>query len=152
MEEARLRELLIQSLVHEEGGVQVYEAALDCVIHEDLRGEWQEYLDQTLEHVRLLTDVCRKMGVAVDRSTPGCQVVQHLGSSLVRAIDMARAAKAPGAAQLVACECVVLAETKDHAKWELLTKCSEELASDRGEALRAAVEEIEDEEDEHLYH
>jgi len=152
MEEVQLKELLVQSLVHEEGGVQVYEAALECAINEDLREEWQEYLEQTQKHVQILSQVCEKMGIELDRSTPGCRVVQHLGAALVRAIEMARDAGAPEAAQLVACECVVLAETKDHADWELLTKCAEELKGERGEALESAVEEVEDEEDEHLYH
>jgi hypothetical protein len=55
-------------------------------------------------------------------------------------------------AELVACDCVVLAETKDHANWELLGKCADHLTGPKGEALKAACEVIEDQEDEHLYH
>ena len=56
------------------------------------------------------------------------------------------------AAQLVACECVVIAETKDHLDWELLGKCGEKLGGVKGKALKAAADEVEDQEDEHLYH
>lgn len=56
------------------------------------------------------------------------------------------------AAQLVACESVVLAETKDHADWQLLGKVAEHLEGEQGEALKGAYGEIEDQEDEHLYH
>ena len=62
------------------------------------------------------------------------------------------AAGNPEAAQLVACEAVVLAETKDHADWELLNKCAERATGTSGAALKAACEEVEDQEDEHLYH
>ena len=58
----------------------------------------------------------------------------------------------PEAAQLVACECVVLAETKDHLDWELLGKCAAKLGGQKGKVLKEAYEEIEDQEDEHLYH
>ena len=58
----------------------------------------------------------------------------------------------PEAAQLVATECVVLAETKDHADWQLLSKCAAKLQGERKAVLTAACEEVEDQEDEHLYH
>ena len=58
----------------------------------------------------------------------------------------------PEAAELVACECIVLAETKDHLDWELIGKCAEKLRGETGKVLKNAYEEIEDQEDEHLYH
>ena len=67
-------------------------------------------------------------------------------------MKMAQAAGDPAAAELVACECVVLAETKDHLDWELLGKCAEHLDGEPAAALKAAYDEIEDQEDEHLYH
>ena len=147
-----LTELLLQSLEHEKGGVQVYETALRCVLNDDLRTEWEEYLDQTRNHVQILQTVCERLEIDTDQLTPGCEVVRHLGSALVQAMTMAIDAGNREAAQLVACECVVLAETKDHADWELLTKCAEELSGDKAKVLEAACEEVEDEEDEHLYH
>jgi hypothetical protein len=75
-----------------------------------------------------------------------------LGAALVAAMKEAQAAGDPAAAQLVACECVTLAETKDHADWELLGKCAENLSGEQRAALEEACEEVEDQEDEHLYH
>jgi hypothetical protein len=46
----------------------------------------------------------------------------------------------------------VLAETKDHLNWQLLRKAGEEARGGTKTALRQAVEEVEDQEDEHLYH
>ena len=65
---------------------------------------------------------------------------------------MALAAADPAAAQLVACEMIVLAETKDHANWELIGACAKGLHGDEAAVLHEAYEEVEDEEDEHLYH
>ena len=64
----------------------------------------------------------------------------------------ARAAGNPQAAQLVAAECVVLAETKDHFDWELIGEVAKELTGREQEVMLEAYERIEDEEDEHLYH
>ena len=64
------------------------------------------------------------------------------------------AARKSEAAQLVACECVVLAETKDHLDWDLIGECSKKV-QERGmpKALEeVAYDEVEDQEDEHLYH
>jgi hypothetical protein len=149
---AQLKELVLQSLEHEKGGVLVYRTALECVINDDLRKEWEGYLDQTENHVEVLTSVCKALDLDPGERTPGCQVVQHVGKSLVQAMKMAIAAGNPVAAELVACECVVLAETKDHADWELIGACAKAYQDEAGRILRAAYEEIEDEEDEHLYH
>lgn len=88
-----------------------------------------------------------------DVQTPGRQVVHHIGESLVQAMQMALASGGePEAAELVACECVVFAETKDHLNWELLSKYSESTSGDEKKAMMAACKEVEDQEDEHIYH
>ena len=152
MAPAQLRELLLQSLEHERGGVILYQTALECVINDDLRQEWEKYLEQTEKHVDVLTTACEALGLDPDEMTPGRKIVQHNGKSLAVAMKMALAANDPPAAELVACECIVLAETKDHADWELIGECAKSLEGQAGEALKRAYEEVEDEEDEHLYH
>src|SRR4051812_19772690 len=152
MEASQFKELVLQSLQHEKGGVLVYQTALECVVNRNLKKEWEKYLEQTRTHVEALTDVCKKLGFDPGEVTPGCKVVEHTGRSLVVAMKMALAAGDPVAAEIVACECVVLAETKDHADWELLGKCVESLEGNAAATLMEAYERIEDEEDEHLYH
>ena len=149
---AQLKELLLQSLVHERGGALVYQAALECAVNKDLRKEWEKYLTQTQKHVEVLTGVCDSLGIDAGEMTPGCVIVQHTGKSLVIAIRMALAEGDPVAAELVGCESVLLAETKDHADWELLGECAKVLEGEAAATLAAACKEIEDEEDEHLYH
>jgi hypothetical protein len=148
----QLHELLLQSLEHERGGVNVYEAALTCAVNEDLKKEWATYLEQTRRHVQILEAVMARFEIDVEQRTPGRDIVRDLGASLVAAIEKAKAAGNPAAAQIVACECVVLAEIKDHADWELLGKCANQLSGVQGEVLQEACDEVEDQEDEHLYH
>jgi rubrerythrin len=152
MKEEHVHELLFQALETEQGGVQVYKKALECAVNDELKKEWQEYLEQTQRHEQILLEVFDKMGLDSTEETPGRQVVRHKGESLVAAMEMARGAGNPQAAQLVAAECVVEAETKDHMNWELIGLLAEETEGDEGRTLKEAHDEVEDEEDEHLYH
>jgi len=152
MKAEQVEELILQSLEHELGGVKVYETAVGCAVHPALKEEWKHYLDETRTHVKALELLCDALGIDATRETPGRGVVRHVGGALVEAMKQAAAAGNPSAAELVACECVVLAETKDHLDWELIGKCGEKLEGAPGEALRRAYDGIEDQEDEHLYH
>jgi len=152
MKAKQIEELVLQSLEHEIGGVSVYQSAISCAIHPDLKKEWKKYLTETETHVTTLTKLCRTLGIDPEKETPGRAVVRYIGGALVEAMKMARSGGDPSAAQLVACECVVIAETKDHLDWALIGKCSDHLEGGKGDALREAYDEIEDQEDEHLYH
>lgn len=149
----QINELLLQALETEMGGVQIYQTALSCVVNEDLKEEWEEYLGQTQRHVEVMQELCGKLGLDTTQETPGRKVVRHIGESLVKAMKMAKEAGGkPEAAELVACECVVLAETKDHSNWELMSQLAEQRKGKETQSLKEACEEVEDQEDEHLYH
>jgi rubrerythrin len=152
MKTEQVEELILQALEHEMGGVKVYTQAVSCAVNEDLKEEWTKYLEETKAHVQALQTVCKAMKLDTQKPMPGREVVKHIGAALVQAMQMAAKAGNPAAAELVACECVVIAETKDHLNWELLGKCAEQLKGPGADALEAAYEEIEDQEDEHLYH
>ena len=151
-DEAQLKDLLLQMMETELGGEQVYRAAIDCATNEDLKKEWEGYLDETLSHQNVVRTTCENLGIDPEEVVPSRLVVKHIGDSLVKAIELARQAGNPAQAQLVACECVVHAETKDHANWELLGKVAEVATGDLGRALKAAHEAVEKDEDHHLYH
>ena len=152
MDDKNIKELLCQALETELGGVQVYTTAVQCAVNSDLKEEWEKYLEQTQRHVEVLEEVMETMGIDPNTTTPGRKVVHHLGQSLVKAMEMALSAGEPAAAQIVAAECVVLAETKDHLDWELIGEVAKKAKGEEGKALKAAYEEVEEQEDEHLYH
>jgi rubrerythrin len=152
MKKDQLNELLYQALETERGGIQIYRTALKCVQNSELKEEWTEYLEETENHERILLEVFETLGLDPVVETPGRKVVHHLGESLVKAMEMALKAGEPAAAEITAAECVVLAETKDHMNWELLGQCAQKLKGEEATALKDACEEVEDQEDEHLYH
>jgi len=132
--------------------VKLYEAALKCARNEDLKEEWEKYREETERHVQVLQDVFSQLQLDPDEQTPGRRIVHDLGMALAGAVEAALGAGDPGAAQILACECVVLAESKDHLDWELIGEASRKLGGAPGKALKAACAEVEDQEDEHLYH
>jgi hypothetical protein len=58
---------------HERGGVLIYQTALECVINDDLREEWDKYLEQTAHHVDVLTAACEAIGIDPNEMTPGAR-------------------------------------------------------------------------------
>jgi len=75
MNKKQVAELLYQALETEQGGVKVYETALRCVVNEDLRKEWEEYLEQTRTHVDVVLGVFEalKLDPHTERSREGAQ-------------------------------------------------------------------------------
>ena len=152
MNDDQLHELLYQALETERGGIDVYRAAIQCAVNDDLRSEWEEYLEQTTRHEAVLLDLFDALGLDPNTETPGRQVVRHIGESLVAAIGMAKQSGPPESAQLVAAECVVHAETKDHLDWELIGMVADKASGATATALQEAYDQVESDEDEHLYH
>ncbi len=148
---AQVTELLLQALETERGGIKIYTTALKAAVNEDLKKEWGEYLEETKRHEQILSRVFEELKLDTEAQSPGRAIVAHHGASLVKAIEMALATAEPAAAELVAAECVVLAETKDHQNWELIGKVAEQGGAN-AKVLQAAFEAVEKDEDHHLYH
>jgi hypothetical protein len=149
---SHVTDLLYQALETEKGGVQIYTTALRCALNEDLKEEWNKYLDQTKAHVQIVSDVLKSMNLDTEVETPGRKIVRHIGDSLVQAMEMALRGPDLAAAQIVAAECVTLAETKDHLNWGLIGELAKNSSGAEAAAFKKAHDQVEPEEDEHLYH
>ena len=152
MEMQVVKELILQSLEHEMGGVKIYETALKCVQHEDLKEEWERYHQETERHVQILQDVCSQMQLDAEEQSPGRKIVHDMGASFVAAMEAALGSGDQAQAECVACECVVLAEEKDHSNWRLIGEVGKKMTGAECKALKDAYKEVEDQEDEHYYH
>jgi rubrerythrin len=151
MDTTQMHELLYQALETESGGIRIYEAAVECARNDDLRKEWEKYLDETRNHELILLGVFDSFGLDPNTETPGRAIVRAKGRMLVQSMETALQEN-PAAAQLVAAECVVEAESKDHLNWELIGELAKHLTGDRARILQEAHGEVEEQEDEHLFH
>ena len=152
MEQKMVKELLLQALEHERGGIKIYETALKCVVNEDLKEEWEKYLGETEHHVEILQNVFSQMQLDPEEETPGRKITRDKGAALVAAMESALGAGDEEMAQVVACESVTMAELVDHSNWELIGEVSKKMTGAEGKALKEAYAEVEDQEDEHYYH
>lgn len=152
VDHAQLQELLLQALATERGGIEVYSHAIAVAQNDDLREEWQEYLEETRTHEQVLLNVLAELGINSETPTVGRDIVTHQAAALVKAIQMAAENATPSAAELVAGECVVLAETKDHLNWELIGHVAKHSKGEVAKVLEQAFEAVEQDEDHHLYH
>jgi rubrerythrin len=151
MKREQLVELLYQSLETERGGIKIYETAVRCAQNDDLKKEWGKYLDETRNHEVVMLRVLGAFNLDAQTETPGRRIVRSKGEALVQSMKTALQAD-PAAAQLVAAECVVEAETKDHMNWELIGEAAKKLTGEEAKVLKEAHGEVEEQEDEHLYH
>jgi rubrerythrin len=151
MNREQLAELLYQSLETERGGIKIYESAVRCARNDDLKKEWGKYLDETRNHEVVMLRVLDAFGLDPETETPGRGIVRSKGEALVTSMETALRAD-PVAAQLVAAECVVEAESKDHMNWELIGEVTGKLTGVEAKVLKEAHGEVEEQEDEHLYH
>jgi len=152
LDEKMVKELLLQALEHEMGGIKVYQTALKCVVNEDLQEEWEEYLEQTEKHVQVLHDACLQMEIDPEEQTPGRKITHDVGASLVAAMEAALGTGDKEMAQCVAAEMVTHAEMTDHFNWQLIGEVAANMDGAQAKALKEAYQEVEDEEDEHYYH
>ena len=105
-----VRDVLLEALETELGNAQVYSTAVQCAIDEELREDWEEHLERTQQHVSVLRAVLAGARIEEDEETPRRAAVKRLDRTLVRTMMKAKEDSDPVAAELVASECVVLAE------------------------------------------
>jgi len=148
----QLKDLLLQMLETELAGEQIYRKALAVVRNPDLKKEWQEYLAQTQNHYNVLRTLCEDLGIDAGGRSAGRDVARHIGSALVQTIELAAGSATAQAAELTACECVVHAETREHANWELLGQVAAAASGEQAQLLKDAHARVEQDEEHHLSH
>jgi hypothetical protein len=60
-----------EALETELGGVEVYKTSLKCIVNDDLKKEWEEYLEQTQNHVQVVRGVFEKLKLDAEAETQG---------------------------------------------------------------------------------
>lgn len=151
MDRKNLDELLYQAMETELGGEQLYMAAVDNAVNDDVREEWTKYLEETRGHQRILKEVFAVAGLDPDTDSPGRRILRKKGDTLVAAVKEAGASD-PKMGELVAAECIVEAESKDHHNWDLLGRMVDHLDGDLKKAVKDAYDEVSEQEAEHFFH
>ncbi|AYQ89557.1 hypothetical protein EDD84_10880 [Burkholderia gladioli] len=150
---SRVHELLYQAFEAELGGAQVYRAALPPVLRARSRpaGTWERHHRQSLHHEDMLRAIVRGLGLDERIQPPGRLAVAETGKALVNVVELARRNASPADAQIIAAECVLLAETKRNLNRELIGQAAEQPSGDAAGLLREAHDAVAAQEDHRLY-
>ena len=145
-----LMDKLSEFLTVERGGVKLYETALHLVHDREVKEKYQEFLRQTRRHEEILTDIIEKLGGKPSHKSAGAKIAEQKAEALLKTMTETKGMSA-GEAEVNAIENIVIAETKDHADWELLGHLAHRSEdSHLSRLLKPAVSEVESQEDEHL--
>ena len=141
---------LSEFLTVERGGIKLYEAALKHVHSREVKEKFHEFHQQTIRHEEILTNIIEKLGGKASYKSAGAKVAEAKANALLKTMTDSKGLSRDEA-ELNAIENIVIAETKDHADWELLGHIAHRSEDSRlADLLKPAVAEVEKQEDEHL--
>jgi len=145
-----LLDKLSEFLMVEQCGWQLYRVVGARATDPELQARYQEFGQETDRHRSILTGLIRELGGDPDYVSPTARLAQAKSEALLQSalVSGPLSIEELEASDL---ENVLLAETKDHADWELLGQLAEQLPNGKTKtAIEAAVAEVEPQEDEHL--
>jgi len=145
-----LMDKLSEFLTVERGGIKLYEAALKLVHNREVKEKFHEFHQQTIRHEEILTTIIEKLGGKASHKSAGAKIAEAKANALLKTMTEGKGMSREEA-ELNAIENIVIAETKDHADWELLGHIAHRSEDSRlADLLKPAVAEVEKQEDEHL--
>jgi hypothetical protein len=129
----------------EQGGVQLYEKALEELQHEMHRTQLEKFLDQTRRHVELCDEMMEAADADQSYGSPGAEAAERKARGLI-------STEVPEElVDLNNFENLVLAETKDHWNWETLSAVAGEVSEvNLKRVVSRAVREVQKQEVDHL--
>ncbi|MGE0129842.1 MAG: hypothetical protein AB7U82_17310 [Blastocatellales bacterium] len=145
-----LANLMSSFASHERCGVHLYRVAAGITQFTKWRERYQEFLAQTEDHIRILSDLTALLGGDPQYVSPQARMAEFVNTRLMEPILLDGSVDSL-TRELTMLEAVLLAESKCHANWELLKRLADQMPeSSAKQALRHAVEIVADQEDAHV--
>jgi rubrerythrin len=146
-----LADTLSAFIAHEQCGVHLYRVVAGASQNPILKGKYERFLGQTEHHVNILERLVSALGGNPYYVSPTARLVHSMNTGMLQGVVLAAGSADPLTRELAMLEAVLLAETKDHGDWAFLAHLADEVPEgDARSALRAAVQEVAPEEDEHV--
>jgi rubrerythrin len=147
---AFLANLLSAFTAHERCGAHLYRTASGMTRFQEWRDKYEEFLEQTEDHVRILSELISELGGDPMYVSPQARMAEMQATKLMEPALLAGSVDNM-TMELTMLEAVLLAEWKDQANWKALRALADRLPdSAHAQAIRRAVEQVEAEEDEHV--
>ncbi len=138
-----LLDKLSEFLMVEQGGLQLYTVAAARTTNRQLKSRYDAFGKETAHHRQVLVQLIERLGGDPSYISPTARVAQFKGAKLLESSSCV-AGLSQEELEANDLENVLLAETKDHADWELLAQLVEQVDEpDVKQALEYAVAEVE---------
>jgi ferritin-like metal-binding protein YciE len=148
---AAFADVLSAVLAHERCGRHLYRSCARRTRLPDLERAFEEFGAQTERHVEILEEVITGSGGNPNYVSPMARAVEGADSKLLESTYVLAGSIDPATAEISLVDAVFLAESMDHANWQLLGKLVRMMPEGaQRTALEQAVAEVEEQEDEHL--
>lgn len=146
-----MADLLSSFLMHEQCGLHLYRTAISMTLEPTLREKYEEFGAETEEHIRIFEELITACGGQPGYVSPTARLTEALDSKIHEAAILLPDGADDATLELAILEAVILAETKCHSDWSLIQKLAAELPEgDARTAFQAAVDQVEQQEDEHI--
>ena len=149
MQQHIILDKLSEFLMVEECGFHLYQVVAGRTQTPRLKTKYQEFGRETAHHREVLTKLITQLGGDPNYISPSARVAEFKAAKLLES-SLAVDGLSQEEIEASDLENVLLAETKDHADWHVLSQMAEQASGKMKEALQAAVEEVESQEDEHF--
>ena len=144
-------DLLSDMLAHERCGAQLYRSVAQRTNNPVLQERYKHFGEETAEHVAALERLITELAGDPTYVSAAARATEKAGTALLESTFLLGGSVDLMTLELVLLDAVLLAEAKDHANWSCLAAMVEDLPGGQvRDALDAAVDEIEVQEDEHL--
>src|SRR5215207_1201630 len=165
---------LSEFLMVEQCGFALYKVVASRSTTPELKQKYEEFGRETAHHRVVLVPLIERLGGDPSYISPPARIAQFKAAKLLESALAVDGLSQPEI-EMNDLENVLLAETKDHADWHLLNEIAKQMANpsmmeklqdatkqalgmmpsgvsmvDVQQAIQTAVDEVEDEEDEHL--
>jgi len=148
---AFVADLMSAMLTHERCGRHLYRSCEGRTNNPVLQAKYREFGAETEHHVEILESLVVAAGGNPAYVGPMARAVEGTDSAILQSSFMLRGSVDLMTAEMVMLDAVLLAESMDHANWQLFAKLVPRLpAGDLREQFEAAGDEAEPQEDEHL--
>jgi hypothetical protein len=144
-------DFLSAALMHEQCGRHLYRAVSAQTRNPVLKRRYEEFGQETEQHIMILQDMIAALGGDPGYVSPSARAMEKLDAGAVQATFMVDGSLDLMTKELLMLDTVVLAETACHANWEMIEQLCEQIDDGAArDAVRAAVDEVRPQEDDHV--
>jgi ferritin-like metal-binding protein YciE len=144
-------DILSAMLTHERGGRHLYRSVAGRTLNPMLRSRYEEFGEETEHHAAVLEHLISSMGGDPQYVSPAARATEAAGKKIIESTFGLAGSLDVMTAEMAMLDGVLLAEAIDHANWTALDQLAGDMpAGDLRDRMRAAVDEVLSDEDEHL--